>query len=297
MAAPHVAGVVALMKSVNPDLNPADIDALLQRGDLSDDLGPPGRDDSYGYGLLNAGRAVAAALAATGRPPAEDPRLTASAGTLNFGSSTQSLDLVLDNAGEGDLRLLELSASEPWLRVTPAQTDDDGLGLYRVSVDRAGLQAGVYGAELLAQSSVNSLIVRVLLTVAGEESSANVGVVYVLLFDPPAQEPVAQFAARGERGTYPFIFRDIPAGDYEIVAGSDADNDLFICDAGEACGAWLTLDQPILIQLDSDRSDIEFPVEYLVSLPVLQGTTTPPIPQGKPRAGNDTTPSGKKLPH
>ena len=298
MATPHVAGVLALMKSVNPDLTPADIDALLERGDLSEDRGPPGRDDSYGHGLINAGRAVSAALAAAGRPPAVDPRLTASADTLNFGTSTQSLDLVLSNAGQGELALLELAPSEPWVRVTPAQTNADGLGRYRVTVDRSRLPAGTYGADLRAQSNVNSLNVRVLMTVPGGESSSDVGVLYVLLFDPLVREPVAQVAVRGEGGAYPFAFTDIPGGDYEIVAGSDADNDLFICDSGEACGAWLTLDQPILIQLDGDRNDIDFPVEYLVSLPVLEtaGAATPHIGPGRPRTGISQPIPGKQLP-
>jgi serine protease len=115
-----------------------------------------------------------------------------------------------------------------------------------------------------------------------------VGVLYILLFDSAGAQPVAQVAVRGESGTYPFVFTDIPRGAYEIVAGSDADNDLFICDAGEACGAWLTLDQPILIQLDSDREDIDFPVEYLVSLPAIEGAaaTTPGAQPGKPRAAD-----------
>ena len=94
MAAPHVAGVLALMKSVNPNLTPADIDALLIAGALSDDLGAPGRDDQYGNGIINAQRAVLAALEATGISPADNPRLAASASTLNFGSSNTSLALV-----------------------------------------------------------------------------------------------------------------------------------------------------------------------------------------------------------
>ncbi len=56
------------------------------------------------------------------------------------------------------------------------------------------------------------------------------------------------------------------------MAGTDADNDFLICDAGEACGAWLTVDQPIRIQLEKDASELDFPVEYLVSLPATRST-------------------------
>ena len=58
MAAPHMAGVMALMRSVNPGLSPADIETLLVSGRLTDDLGPPGRDDSYGHGMINAYKSV-----------------------------------------------------------------------------------------------------------------------------------------------------------------------------------------------------------------------------------------------
>ena len=44
MAAPHVAGVAALMKAVHPGLTPAEFDAALAAGDLTDDLGAPGRE-------------------------------------------------------------------------------------------------------------------------------------------------------------------------------------------------------------------------------------------------------------
>ena len=67
MAAPHVAGVVALMKAVNPDLTPLDLDQLLAGTHtgtslrIVDDLGISGRDTYFGYGLINALNAVRAA--------------------------------------------------------------------------------------------------------------------------------------------------------------------------------------------------------------------------------------------
>lgn len=58
-ASPLTAGVVALMFSANPSLQPSQVDSIL--ASTSDDRGTAGRDDYYGYGRVNAARAVAAA--------------------------------------------------------------------------------------------------------------------------------------------------------------------------------------------------------------------------------------------
>ncbi|MAT92631.1 MAG: serine protease [Halioglobus sp.] len=271
MAAPHVAGVLALMKSVNPDLSPADIDAMLAAGRLSDDLGAPGRDDQFGHGLINAQLAVLAALESIGSSPADNPRLVASASSLNFGATTTTLGLELANGGQGELSLQAIDVSEPWLQVQPADVDDNGLGEYSVSVDRDGLAAGTYAADINAQSAINSLTVRVFVSVAGAGAVSDVGTVYVLLIDPAMDETVAQFVSAGSEGRYSFRFDGVAPGDYQVIAGTDADNDLFICDGGEACGAWLTTDQPILFNLEADREGLNFPVEYQVSLPTVSG--------------------------
>lgn len=267
MAAPHVAGVIALMKSVNPDLTPDDIDAMLSTGQLTEELGPAGRDNQFGFGMVNAQRAVFAALAAMGTSPADNPRLTSSTATLNFGTSTTQLELLLRNGGLGELNLVSLEASEPWVQITPTQTEDNGLGTYRISVDRDALSPGVYSANIRAQSSTNSLSVSVLVSVGAPGASADVGVIYILLYDPVKDQSVAQLFSGGVGPNYNFRFTGIEAGDYQIIAGSDADNDLEICDAGEACGAWLTTDQPITIEVKEDIANLDFPVEFLVSIP------------------------------
>ena len=56
MATPHVAGVAALIKSIRPEYGPDDIRRVLQ--DTAQDLGEPGRDERYGYGLVDAYAAV-----------------------------------------------------------------------------------------------------------------------------------------------------------------------------------------------------------------------------------------------
>lgn len=59
MAAPHVAGVIALMVEANPSLTPGQIESILTR--TATDRGAPGFDHSYGFGVVDALSAVRAA--------------------------------------------------------------------------------------------------------------------------------------------------------------------------------------------------------------------------------------------
>lgn len=56
MAAPHVAGLAALVKSQHPDWTAARIKAHLEA--TADDLGAPGFDPAFGHGRINARRAL-----------------------------------------------------------------------------------------------------------------------------------------------------------------------------------------------------------------------------------------------
>ncbi len=266
MASPHVAGVIALMKSVNPDLDADDVDRLLESGALSDDLGSPGRDDQYGHGLINARKAVEAALAEAGGSGSSPPQLTASTVALNFGALVSRLEVILRNRGSGELTGVSLTADEPWLAVSAINTDATGLGTYAISVDRDALSPGVYEANLEASSSANPLIIRVFLSVT-DSSEAQLGQVYLLLYDPATDEVVAQTVVERSAAGFSYRLPSAPPGDYQLFAGTDLDNDLLICDSGEACGAYLTIDQPLTITLDRDRDDIDFPIEYLIALP------------------------------
>ena len=60
MAAPHVTGLAGLLKHVNMDLTNADIRNIINATAI--DLGSPGWDVEFGYGMINAAQAVQAAL-------------------------------------------------------------------------------------------------------------------------------------------------------------------------------------------------------------------------------------------
>ena len=56
MATPHVSGVAALVWSARPSLTAEQVRGLLQ--DSAKDLGAQGRDNIYGFGLVQAKKAV-----------------------------------------------------------------------------------------------------------------------------------------------------------------------------------------------------------------------------------------------
>ncbi|MGH7391497.1 MAG: S8 family serine peptidase [Candidatus Rokuibacteriota bacterium] len=58
-ATPHVAGLMALILSVDPDLRSWEVEDIIKL--TADDLGPSGRDEQFGFGRINCRRALEAA--------------------------------------------------------------------------------------------------------------------------------------------------------------------------------------------------------------------------------------------
>jgi subtilisin family serine protease len=64
MAGPHIAGVVGLMRSANPDIDVQSIKVIMM--ETATDLGSAGEDNTYGWGIVNAYDAVLAAMTGYG---------------------------------------------------------------------------------------------------------------------------------------------------------------------------------------------------------------------------------------
>jgi serine protease len=272
MASPHVAGVAALMRAVNPAYSPAQLDADLAMGKLTTDLGAAGRDDIFGHGLIDALRAVQAADA---NAPT-DPILLVSTGQLNLGTTLTSASFVVSNGGGGTLTIASVTDDQPWLSVSGS-----GLGTYTATVDRTGLADGTYtGTITVDAGSEGTATVSVVMAKLASAGSADAGFHYVLLLDPESFETVAQFDAAATAGLYAFDFADVPSGTYLLYAGSDSDNDFFICGTGEACGAYPTLGRPEPIEVTEDLSSLDFVSGFLQTLEsAATAGDTPPGPR------------------
>ncbi len=275
MAAPHVAGVLALMLAVNPNLIPADIDQLLagnhpnttQR--ITRDLGATGRDDLYGHGLIDAALAVQAASAVQGGgTPPTTPILSLSTTSLDFNNYINTLQINITNAGIGTLNITEIttvtSDGGSWLTVTP--TSGTAPLTVNAAVDRTGLADGNYTATITINTDAGQATVTVEMTVGGE-TLGNVGTVFVLVVDE-AFETVSE-TATSRAQNYAFTLPETPAGTYTIVAGTDRDDDGAICDLEDACGSF---PEPVTVTPGEDRPGIEILVGDLVSPQRAKGT-------------------------
>ena len=275
MAAPHVAGVVALMKSVKPELTQSEFLTHLKNGELSQDLGDVGRDDIFGWGLIDAQKAILL------MQEAPEPQILSSNNRLFFNVSQSLLNFTLTAAGVdnnaalgeisvqivgGETNVDESNANESSSNVRWLSLDkNSGLGGYQITVDRTGLSEGIYQAELVVSSSlveVADITINVQLQVGNANVFSNAGVQYVFIIQEDAEPdadgnlysaalspPLVAF-----EGKYRYHIRGLKKGRYLVSTGSDLDLDDFICEPGESCGQYPTLEQPKVVIVSEEQS-------------------------------------------
>ena len=267
MAAPHVAGIAALMKAVHPGLTAADFDLSLQQGTLTNDLGATGRDDTFGYGLIDALKAVQQAQLLAGGN-ATGAFLT-NPNRIDFGAFPSNISNTLELTPAGSstptVNSYIVTGGAPWLTVDSDAANDDGSGIYTLTVDRSGLANAIYSDTLVFDMSTGSdLVIPVTMQVQENISTqGDTGFIFVLLLEADSDQLVAQIDVDVSNGQYGFTFNNISPGEYIIIAGSDIDNDSSICGIGETCGSYPTNDQPLHIAVGQNVTDLDFVVSIV----------------------------------
>lgn len=149
MAAPHVAGCLALMRSVDPAMSFEDMyDILISTGV---DLGDTGFDNNYGYGRLDCYEAASQLT--------PDFRLSAdpAAGAVCIGDTFNSTISVLGIAGFGDA----VSLSDNWQgSLSPSVVTPPGTSAYVLDTTSAP-GAGDYTVKITGSSTTPSKVLDI----------------------------------------------------------------------------------------------------------------------------------------
>jgi serine protease len=104
-------------------------------------------------------------------------------------------------------------------------------------------------------------------------------------------ETVQDVGVNAVNGKYSYSFSGVPAGNYQIYAGTNLAQTteiidlgqgqgpqefLVICGLAEACGAYPTLDQPATLIVNASRSSLDFSTSFDATLGTASlGNTAP----------------------
>ena len=265
-AAPQVSGVVSLMKSVYRDMTLDDFQTILKSGNITDDLGDSGRDDYFGFGLINAKKAVeyAKQIGDGSRQLPVTPILGFDYPLINFSSIYTEVVISASNVGSTNstLTISDVRTEDPFVTVT-APDSNNGLGEYTISIDKDGLSPGIYSSSVKFTSNAGETILPVIFRVLEPNQilHGNVGNIYLHLTNIETNEVTKINVLEPVNGEYAFNFPHVAAGKYTLKAGNDLDNNGVLCEGAEGCGHYGG-DAETILQINADTSGINFDLRY-----------------------------------
>ena len=173
------------------------------------------------------------------------------------------------NGGGGTLQVLDPTATTTsggnWLsatRVPSASPTTSDTSAIDVAGSAAGLADGIYNGSVRVESNGGIVTLGVSLAI-GQNGNVPDYEVFVLAVDPQTLETLAQDVVRTQ-ASLAYALPSLPPGEYLVVAGTDEDNDGFICDPGEPlCGVFPSLELASLVPVTADQTTagVDFPLE------------------------------------
>ena len=234
MASPHVAGAIGILYALVPELLASQVDALIIDGHLVNDIGPEGKDDDYGYGLLNINKAVARIIDEEGLDftyGSIDP------GTANLGLEFNSYDINVTKVGEGELSVSSFTNDLPSaVTISEIDVDESGFGTYRLTFDRSSLPDGLYRTNTrvtFSNENIQSSVATFQVGPERERPYVEFVSTYLYQVDEVGGTISLVFGNDGEMvdGEVGFTAENLPDGQYYFSYFSFIDN--FIRDVGE----------------------------------------------------------------
>jgi serine protease len=261
MASPHVAGIVALMKSVNPNLTASQAEQLLKAtADTSSQC-----TEGCGAGLVNAQAAVLEAKRLfDGSAPSIPAKLGVGSTQLSFsGSGTQQL--TVRNVGGGSLHVTATASGTKASALSFPKGNTLDLTAYgaqslAVAVNTTGLATGSYSAQVsLTATNGNSADVLVKFQVgSAQDKDAIIAFAYQDAQGEWQVDDDAVALASASKG-YAYSLPLVPHT-YFALATIDEDGDNQLFEDGERVGFWrdTTSIEPIPLEANETVSNVSF---------------------------------------
>lgn len=272
MATPHVSGVAALMLSKNPSLSPSQIEQILTGTAL--DLGTSGKDEEYGYGLVNAFLAV---NNASGDALPGTPKLYTNPAFLYLTSTNRQESISVLNLAGGSLIINNV--------VNLENSDGNWLSTYfdksvapvsvTATVNPSGLSPGVYGATITITTNAGDEEIPVIFD---SRTAPNLGTVAVGLFNTSGNL-VAETTTSQTQG-YAYQFTNLEPGLYLVIAGTDRNGSGGFGDNwGEFIGMFPLLGSPSPITVEAGKTTggIDVSMQDIGDLFLFDGNGLGPI--------------------
>ena len=263
MASPHVAGAIGILYALVPELLSSQVDALIIDGHLVDDIGEPGKDNEFGYGLLNINKAVTRIIDEEGL---DFTYGSISPGTINLGKEFNSYDINVTKVGDGELSVTSVENDIPSaISITQQNVDENGFGTYTINLDRSSLPDGLYSTRTrVTFSNENVQTSTATIQIGDDRERPYIEYVstYLWQVDEDAGVRTLYFGNDGEmlNGEITFNATNIPNGQYYYSFFTYVDN--FITDVGEFVAIYPGAgSSETYINLDGEDVDVSVSLE------------------------------------
>lgn len=232
MASPTVAGGIALLYAIDSGMTPSKINSFIQNGYITDDLGASSYDNEFGFGRLNLSKAVENTLDNIGTNTVT--YMYTEQSSVDFGNASTQVDITLKKVGASALSVTSLAADDVAGLSYTSTVDGEGVGIYTIYVDRAGIPNGEFQNRLYFNLSDSSKIsIGAYYKVGADKTRPNLGKAYIGLYND--SDEVLAAGALDFDGYLSFVANDIVDGNYYFIVSTDIDNDDSICGYGELC--------------------------------------------------------------